>query len=273
MARSNRNHGGRRDGRPQRSHTRERLREEVERRGGASAASSPAPQAADAGGGSAREGEASGFRVRGDSIDPRFAMFQAFSSSLMGSVRLREEMERRMREAMAGGFRDVSLGTKREWSPPCPYIPGADVSHKTSNGLLVVLDCTLFGDDWHEGMAVGLHECGTGRSGPPCPEPEPNNFCLVLHRKSDLRFDWDKMGFLREHLPPRRGPSRGGSSERAASTVPTRIGRRPRGATRSLTGLSGPVHFSVLLTFLFAAGLPSAWTQCGDHGGLFSCWC
>ena len=51
MARSNRNHGGRRDGRPQRSQTRERLRDEVERRGGASAASSPAPQAADAGGG------------------------------------------------------------------------------------------------------------------------------------------------------------------------------------------------------------------------------
>ena len=169
MARNNRNHGSRRDSRPQRSHTRERLREEVERRGGASAASSPAPQAADAGGGSAREREASGFRARGDHIDPRFAMFQAFSNSLMGSVRLREEMERRMTKAMAGGFRDVDLGTKREWSPPCPYIPGADVSHKTLNGLLVVLDCTLFGDDWHEGMAEGLHECGTGRSGPPCP--------------------------------------------------------------------------------------------------------
>ncbi len=110
MARNNRNNGGRRDGRPQRSQTRERLRDEVERRGGASAASSPAPQAADAGGGSAREGEASGFRARGDCIDPRFAMFQAFSESMMGSVRLREEMERRMREAMAGGVQGREFG-------------------------------------------------------------------------------------------------------------------------------------------------------------------
>ena len=93
--------------------------------------------------------------------------------------------------------------------PPCPHIPGADISHKTVNGLRVVLDCTLFDDDWHEGMPEGLHECGTGRVGLPCPEPEPNNFNLVLYHKPDLRLDWDRMGFLPEHLPPRKGPSRG----------------------------------------------------------------
>ena len=100
MARNNRNHGNRRDGRPQRSRTHKRLREEVEHRGGASAVHPSAPQAADAGGGNAREGEASGFNVQGDYFDPRFAMFQAFSNSLMGSVRLRGEMERRMAEAV-----------------------------------------------------------------------------------------------------------------------------------------------------------------------------
>ncbi len=208
MARSNRNHGSRRDSRPQRFHTRERLREGVERRGGASAAPSPAPQAADAGGGSAREGEASGFRARGDYIDPRFAMFQAFSNSLMGSVRLREEMERRMREALAGGFRDVDLGTEREWSPPCPYIPGADVSHKTSNGLLVVLDCTLFGDDWHEGMAEGLHECGTGRSGPLVLSPSQTIFVwfFIASLTSGLTgIKWDFCGSICLRVGGRQG--------------------------------------------------------------------
>ena len=93
---------------------------------------------------------------------------------------------------------------------PCPYTPGATVSScKTVNGLRVVLDCTLFGDDWHEGMLEGLHECGSGRLGPPCLEPKPNNFNLVLYHKSDLRLDWDRMDFLPEHLPPRKGPSRG----------------------------------------------------------------
>ena len=98
MARNNRNHGNRRDGRPQRSRTHERLREEVECRGGASAVNPSAPQAADAGGGNVRGGEASGARVQGEE----------FSSSLMGSVRLRGEMERGMAEAMTGDFRDVA---------------------------------------------------------------------------------------------------------------------------------------------------------------------
>ena len=78
---------------------------------GASAAHPSALQAADAGRGSAREGEASGVRVRGDYFDPRFAMFQAFSNGLIGSVHLRGEMERRMAEAMTGDFRDEGLGT------------------------------------------------------------------------------------------------------------------------------------------------------------------
>ena len=57
-----------------------------------------ATQAAHAGGGNARGGEASGARVQGEE----------FSSSLMGSVRLRGEMERGMAEAMTGDFRDVA---------------------------------------------------------------------------------------------------------------------------------------------------------------------
>ena len=57
MAR-NRNQSSKRDSRFQRSSTRDRLREEVERRGGESGASRSAPQAADAGGGSVRGGEA-----------------------------------------------------------------------------------------------------------------------------------------------------------------------------------------------------------------------
>jgi hypothetical protein len=63
MAR-NWNQSNKRDGRPQRSYTRDCLREEVERRGGALGASQPAPQAADAGGGE-------GFWGGGVSLFPR----------------------------------------------------------------------------------------------------------------------------------------------------------------------------------------------------------
>ena len=78
MAR-NRNQSNKRDGRSQRSYTRDRLREEVERRGGTSGASQSATQAADAGGGSVRGGEGAGeasreagphrFRVQGGYLD------------------------------------------------------------------------------------------------------------------------------------------------------------------------------------------------------------
>jgi len=149
---------------------------------------------------------------------------------------MREEIAQRVAESFSGEMRDVGLSTAREWVPPCPHIPGADVSHRTVNGLRVVLDCILFGDDWHEGMPEGLHECGTGRVGLPCPEPEPNNFNLVLYHKPDLRLDWDRMGFLPEHLPPRKGPSRGGSFGLVVCTAPIGIGRTLRGVRKN--GLS-----------------------------------
>jgi hypothetical protein len=91
-------------------------------------------------------------------LDPRFLMYQVLQNSLMGSARMREEIARRVSESLSGEMRDVGLGTAREWVPPCPHIPGAYISHKTVNGLRVVLDCTLFGDDWHEGMSEGLHD-------------------------------------------------------------------------------------------------------------------
>ena len=57
---------------------------------------------------------------------------------------MREEIvARRVAESLSGEMRDEGLSTAREWVPPCPHIPGATVSHKTDNGLRVVLDCTL----------------------------------------------------------------------------------------------------------------------------------
>jgi hypothetical protein len=107
MAR-NRTQNNRQYGCPQCSCTHEPLCEEVEHCEGVPGAPQPAPQAADAGGGSARGREGMGggasgragsaqFLAQGDYLDPRFLMFQAFSNSLMGSVCLRGEIERRVR--------------------------------------------------------------------------------------------------------------------------------------------------------------------------------
>jgi hypothetical protein len=70
-------------------------------------------------------------------------IIQVLQNSLMGSARMREEVARRVAESLSGEMRDEGLSTAREWVPPCPHIPGATVSHKTVNGLRVVLP-----EDW-----------------------------------------------------------------------------------------------------------------------------
>ncbi len=108
-------------------------------------------------------------------------------------------------------------------------------------------------------MPEGLHECGTGRMGLPCPEPKPNNFNLVLYHMPDLRLDWDRMGFLPENLPPRKGSSRGGSLGLVVCKALIGIGKIPRGVRRSLRGLSGEMPFTGPLTSLSVAAPLFVW--------------
>jgi hypothetical protein len=143
-------------------------------------------------------------------------------------------------ESLTGDLRDEGLGTERECVPLCPHILGATVSHKTVNGLRVVLDCTLFGDYWHEGMPKGLHECGTGRLGLPSPEPEPRIICIwcsIINLISvSIGSGW---GFCRSLCLHVRDHREGESWGLLVCTAPIGIGKTPRGVRRSLTRLSG----------------------------------